>query len=163
MTNAHERYEIWARVFDIRKYFSIISVSRSNAGRRVDVQCGMKVHLAQNSPRPYNSRCCMQYQCPRGGIGRRAWFRSMCREVWGFESLRGHQKFRKKAAEKRLFCFPPSSGSGLSFGLSNQAFDLHQIISANFCSRIICAANTCSMTFPPRLLRNVKGARQLSK
>gem|GEM_PF-1734323 len=28
---------------------------------------------------------------PRGGIGRRAWFRSMCREVWGFESLRGHQ------------------------------------------------------------------------
>src|ERR1700712_3736126 len=30
-------------------------------------------------------------QCPRGGIGRRAWFRSMCRKVWGFESLRGHQ------------------------------------------------------------------------
>src|SRR5471030_2204288 len=29
-------------------------------------------------------------QCPRGGIGRRAWFRSMCRKVWGFESLRGH-------------------------------------------------------------------------
>ena len=28
--------------------------------------------------------------CPRGGIGRRAWFRSMCRKVWGFESLRGH-------------------------------------------------------------------------
>ena len=27
---------------------------------------------------------------PRGGIGRRAWFRSMCRKVWGFESLRGH-------------------------------------------------------------------------
>jgi hypothetical protein len=32
------------------------------------------------------------FVCPRGGIGRRAWFRSMCREVWGFESLRGHQK-----------------------------------------------------------------------
>jgi hypothetical protein len=29
---------------------------------------------------------------PRGGIGRRAWFRSMCRKVWGFESLRGHQR-----------------------------------------------------------------------
>ena len=28
---------------------------------------------------------------PRGGIGRRAWFRSMCLRVWGFESLRGHQ------------------------------------------------------------------------
>ena len=37
-----------------------------------------------------NSR--KQQQCPRGGIGRRAWFRSMCLRVWGFESLRGHQQ-----------------------------------------------------------------------
>src|SRR5476649_802962 len=36
-------------------------------------------------------------QCPRGGIGRRAWFRSMCRKVWGFESLRGHHKIPQKA------------------------------------------------------------------
>src|SRR5437870_4811710 len=39
--------------------------------------------------------CCKPYWAshygPRGGIGRRAWFRSMCRKVWGFESLRGHQ------------------------------------------------------------------------
>lgn len=35
----------------------------------------------------YNSK---YSKCPRGGIGRRAWFRSMCREVWGFKSLRGH-------------------------------------------------------------------------
>jgi len=32
----------------------------------------------------------------------------MCREVWGFESLRGHQKFRKKAADfSGFFVFRP--------------------------------------------------------
>ena len=36
-------------------------------------------------------------QCPRGGIGRRAWFRSMCRKVWGFESLRGHHRIPQKS------------------------------------------------------------------
>src|SRR5471032_852167 len=53
-------------------------------------------------------------QCPRGGIGRRAWFRSMCRKVWGFESLRGHH-YRMSSKEKpqtftslRLFSFPPA-------------------------------------------------------
>jgi hypothetical protein len=48
----------------------------------------------------------LQYQCPRGGIGRRAWFRSMCLWVWGFESLRGHHyRISKQNAvifEKRL-------------------------------------------------------------
>jgi hypothetical protein len=44
----------------------------------------------------YACLCCrtaqqrQRRQSPRGGIGRRAWFRSMCRKVWGFESLRGH-------------------------------------------------------------------------
>src|SRR5450830_1696296 len=37
----------------------------------------------------------LQHQCPRGGIGRRAWFRSMCLRVWGFESLRGHHYQRR--------------------------------------------------------------------
>src|SRR5690606_34377506 len=31
--------------------------------------------------------------CPGGGIGRRAWFRSMCLRVWGFESPLGHHWF----------------------------------------------------------------------
>src|SRR5690554_2859548 len=31
-------------------------------------------------------------QCPGGGIGRRAWFRSMCRKVWRFESSSGHHR-----------------------------------------------------------------------
>ena len=39
------------------------------------------------------------FASPRGGIGRRAWFRSMCREVWGFESLRGHH-IRENPVEK---------------------------------------------------------------
>ena len=29
--------------------------------------------------------------CGRGGTGRRAWFRSKYRKMWGFESLRPHQ------------------------------------------------------------------------
>ena len=31
--------------------------------------------------------------CPGGGIGRRAWFRSMCRKVWRFESSPGHHRY----------------------------------------------------------------------
>src|SRR5450830_1766052 len=47
-----------------------------------------------------------QYQCPRGGIGRRAWFRSMCRKVWGFESLRGHQNIKGRLMKiNRPFAF----------------------------------------------------------
>ncbi len=42
-------------------------------------------------PSPKLSRRISRSSSPRGGIGRRAWFRSMCRKVWGFESLRGHQ------------------------------------------------------------------------
>ena len=46
---------------------------------------------------------------PRGGIGRRAWFRSMCRKVWGFESLRGHHKIPQKSrsALKKDFTAAP--------------------------------------------------------
>ncbi len=33
-----------------------------------------------------------QAEGPDGGIGRRAWFRSMCLRVWRFESSSGHQK-----------------------------------------------------------------------
>ena len=43
---------------------------------------------------------------PRGGIGRRAWFRSMCRKVWGFESLRGHQVIKTPLIRQRGFSFP---------------------------------------------------------
>ena len=34
---------------------------------------------------------CQTIHCPDGGIGRRAWFRSMCLRVWRFESSSGHQ------------------------------------------------------------------------
>src|SRR5450830_808934 len=58
----------------------------------------------------------LQHQCPRGGIGRRAWFRSMCLWVWGFESLRGHHyRIRKKAAnfhEFAAFFIPASDSDG---------------------------------------------------
>src|SRR5476649_2005394 len=49
-------------------------------------------------------------QCPRGGIGRRAWFRSMCRKVWGFESLRGHHSTEYSSTEKagRFFANRPA-------------------------------------------------------
>ena len=55
--------------------------------------------------------------CPGGGIGRRAWFRSMCLRVWRFESSPGHHKFLKKPIIARwsAFCFvcPKNWGSRL--------------------------------------------------
>ncbi len=56
------------------------------------VQYSMQYRRVYRISCPRGSKLCVNSnQCPRGGIGRRAWFRSMCREVWGFESLRGHQ------------------------------------------------------------------------
>ncbi len=43
--------------------------------------------------------------CPRGGIGRRAWFRSMCRKVWGFESLRGHHRLKQQTYQSTIIIF----------------------------------------------------------
>ena len=36
-------------------------------------------------------RVATECMSPGGGIGRRAWFRSMCLRVWRFESSLGHQ------------------------------------------------------------------------
>src|SRR5471032_1841947 len=53
--------------------------------------------LKKKTKKKYNSRVVDKHQCARGGIGRRAWFRSMCRKVWVFKSLRGHHKIPQKS------------------------------------------------------------------
>ena len=65
-------------------------IRRSMQDRRVGSLCP-RGRLSSNSSN----------QCPRGGIGRRARFRSVCRKVWGFESLRGHQSFPDESGAKR--------------------------------------------------------------
>ena len=42
--------------------------------------------------------------CPDGGIGRRARFRSVCRKVWRFESSSGHQKLKVARESGLFFC-----------------------------------------------------------
>ncbi len=58
-------------------------------------------------PSPNLSRRLPPSSSPRGGIGRRAWFRSMCRKVWGFESLRGHQIRKREFAKASSLFFRP--------------------------------------------------------
>src|SRR3954471_11553502 len=56
----------------------------------------------------------MFVRCPRGGIGRRAWFRSMCRQVWGFESLRGHQNKKGRLRKQPALCvLAPARGAAV--------------------------------------------------
>ena len=50
--------------------------------------------------------------CPGGGIGRRTWFRSMRRKVWGFESLPGHHVKRLNGPSQGAVC--PSGVDGLA-------------------------------------------------
>src|SRR5450830_697182 len=65
--------------------------------------------------------------CPRGGIGRRAWFRSMCREVWGFESLRGHQQSTRMSLKLVFACEPSgSTNSNEIFICLPEVFFIHQ-------------------------------------
>ena len=70
---------------------------------------------------------------PRGGIGRRAWFRSMCRKVWGFESLRGHQLLKREFAKaSSLFLMPTSDApAGIVRGTRSHRRQLRR------CHRII--------------------------
>src|SRR5471032_1992231 len=70
-------------------------------------------HAQYDSPRCNVAVSLCNPQCPRGGIGRRAWFRSMCRKVWGFESHRGrHYRISKKPqtfTSVRLFSWAVSN------------------------------------------------------
>ncbi len=78
---------------EIHRLCTFCSYCRRLSGNRHHNAKFPAKYFPKASQIPYN----YAFRCPRGGIGRRAWFRSMCLRVWGFESLRGHHSINLKS------------------------------------------------------------------
>src|SRR5690606_373931 len=90
-----------------------------------------------------------------GGIGRRAWFRSMCRKVWRFESSPGHHRFTENPAKSAdlagFFVFAQTAGGRQNLAHDTTGYPIvystlslhracswHRIASPHACSSSLC-------------------------
>src|SRR5690606_25103802 len=95
-------------------------------------------------------------QSPGGGIGRRAWFRSMCRKVWRFASSPGHPRFTENPAKSAdlagFFVFAQTAGGRQNLAHDTTGYPIvystlslhracswHRIASPHACSSSPCS------------------------